>query len=580
MEENLSKNNSLQEEFESLLAQDLSGRNFKEGEILTGIVEEIGKNFIYLDLGLKSSSAVPIEEFKLSNEIDDIKIGSKVKVLLERLEHPKTGSLITSREKARAAVSWQKMESAFANSEKIKARIVSRIKGGYAVNCQSCLCFLPNSQISLKPLSNDEIRALMKESQTFEIVKMDKRRGNIVVSRRQYLQRSVDANHEEEIAKLEVGMIIENAIVKALTPWGAFITVNNMETLCHINEISHSRISAPSDLLKVSQKLRVKIIKIDKDTKKVSTSIKALTENPFNDSIKEYKIGTDEDYEGIVTSVQDYGAFVKLDKTGIEGLVHQSQIDHLKKNIHPGKVLSVSQRVKVRILAVEKDKNRLSLSYKNTFANPWNSFFEKYKELNAVCNATVRNITDYALFLDIEDTNISGMLHYRDLEYSENEKELEKYKKKDVLKVKILEIDKEQQRVRLSKKALDPDPFEYFVNKKISDIVTVTVATVSPTGITVFAKNRNLPIFIKKKQLAKELENQRTSRFVPGQKVDCEIIEFQKDARKVSLSIKTLEEKEAREAVKKYGSTDSGGVLGDILGKALNLVPKKKPKKK
>jgi small subunit ribosomal protein S1 len=268
MEENLGKNSSLKKEFESLLAEDLSGRNFKEGEIVVGTVEEIGKNFVYLDLGLKSSSAVPIEEFKLSNEIDEIKIGSKVKILLERLEHPKTGSLITSREKARKAVSWQKMEKAFENSEKIKAKIVSRIKGGYAVDCQSCLCFLPNSQISIKPLSSDEIRALMKEPQVFEIVKMDKRRGNIVVSRRQHLQKTVDATHEEEISKLEVGMIIEDAIVKALTPWGAFITVNNMETLCHINEISHSRISAPSDLLKVSQKLRVKIIKIDNETKK------------------------------------------------------------------------------------------------------------------------------------------------------------------------------------------------------------------------------------------------------------------------------------------------------------------------
>ena len=215
MEENLGKNSSLKKEFESLLAEDLSGRNFKEGEIVVGTVEEIGKNFVYLDLGLKSSSAIPIEEFKLSNEIDEIKIGSKVKILLERLEHPKTGSLITSREKARKAVSWQKMEKAFENSEKIKAKIVSRIKGGYAVDCQSCLCFLPNSQISIKPLSNDEIRALMKEPQVFEIVKMDKRRGNIVVSRRQHLQKTVDATHEEEISKLEVGMIIEDAIVKA-----------------------------------------------------------------------------------------------------------------------------------------------------------------------------------------------------------------------------------------------------------------------------------------------------------------------------------------------------------------------------
>ena len=578
MEEVTEKNNSLKKEFESLLIKDLSNRHFKEGQIITGVVEEISKKFVYVELGLKSSSAIPIEEFKLSNEIDEIKVGSKVKILLERLEHPRTGDLIASREKARKAVAWQKMEKAFENSEKIKARIVSRIKGGYAVDCQSCLCFLPNSQLSLKPLNNDEIKKLMQEQQIFEIVKMDKRRGNIVLSRRQHLQRSVDASRDQEISKLKVGMVIENSIVKALTAWGAVIMVNNMETLCHINEISHSRISAPSDLLKVGQKLRVKIIKIDADTKKVSTSIKALTENPFNNAIKEYKIGSDVDYNGVVTSVQDYGVFVKLDKTGIEGLVHQSEIDHLKKNIHPGKILSVSQRIKVRILDIEKEKNRLSLSYKKTLPNPWDAFCNKYKNLNTV-SAIVRNITDYALFLDIEDSNISGMLHYRDLDYSEKESELQKYKKKDVLKVKILEINKEQQRVRLSKKALDSDPFEYWSNKKISDIVTVTVDSVSAHGVSVFAKNRNFPIFIKKNQLAKEFENQRTSRFVPGQKVDCEIIEFQKDKRIVALSIKTLEVKTAKEVLKKYGSTDSGGVLGDIFNFS-SLKTKKKPKSK
>ena len=267
-----------QKEFESLLAKDLSNRHFKEGEILTGTVEEISKKFVYIDLGLKSSSAIPIEEFKLSNEIDDIKVGSKVKILLERLEHPRTGGLIASREKARKVVAWQKMADAFEKSQKIEARIVSRIKGGFAVDCQSCLCFLPNSQLSMKPLSNEEIKDLMKKPQIFEIVKMDKRRGNIVLSRRQHLQKSFDASRDEEISKLKVGMTIEDAIIKALTPWGAFIMVNNIETLCHINEISHSRISAPSDLLRVSQKLRVKIIKIDSESKKVSTSIKALLE--------------------------------------------------------------------------------------------------------------------------------------------------------------------------------------------------------------------------------------------------------------------------------------------------------------
>ena len=578
MEETIKKDNTAKKEFESLLAQDLKKRLFKEGEIVTGVVEEISKKFVYLDLGLKSSSAIPIEEFKLSNEIDEIKVGSKVKVLLERLEHPRTGSLITSREKARKAVAWQRMEKAFDKSEKIEAKIVSRIKGGYAVDCENCLCFLPNSQLSMKPLNNEEIKELMRKPQIFEIVKMDKKRGNIVVSRRQHLQRSYDATRDQELSKYKEGQTIDDAVVKALTPWGAFIMIGNVETLCHINEISHSRINAPSDLLRVSQKLRVKIIKIDQETKKVSTSIKALTENPFNNASKDYKVGSDEDYMGIVTSIQDYGVFCKLEKTGIEGLIHQSELDHLKKNVHPSKILSVSQRIPVRILEIDEEKNRLSLSYKRTKPNPWNEFYEKYKNSKSV-KGTVKNITDYALFLDIEDSNISGMLHYRDLDYSENEKELEKYKKKDILNVKILEIDKDQQRVRLSKKALDPDPFEYWLDKKTKDVVTVTVDSVTKLGITVYAKSKGFPIFIKKNQLAKDAENQRPSRFVPNQKVDCEITEIDQDKRKVSLSIKTLEEKEAKEVLKKYGSTDSGGVLSDIFDFS-NVKTKKKPKSK
>ena len=402
MEETIKKDNPAKKEFESLLAQDLKKRLFKEGEIVTGVVEEISKKFVYLDLGLKSSSAIPIDEFKLSNEIAEIKVGSKVKVLLERLEHPRTGSLITSREKARKAVAWQRMEKAFEKSEKIEAKIVSRIKGGYVVDAENCLCFLPNSQLSLKPLNNEEIKDLMRKPQVFEIVKMDKKRGNIVVSRRQHLQKSYDKTRDQELSKYKEGQIIEDAVVKALTAWGAFIMIGNVETLCHINEISHSRINAPSDLLRVSQKLRVKIIKIDQETKKVSTSIKALTENPFNNASKDYKVGSDEDYMGIVTSIQDYGVFCKLEKTGIEGLIHQSELDHLKKNVHPGKILSVSQKIPVRILEIDEEKNRLSLSYKRTKPNPWNEFYDKYKDSKSV-KATVKNITDYALFLDIEN---------------------------------------------------------------------------------------------------------------------------------------------------------------------------------
>ena len=490
MEKATEKNNSLKKEFESLLAKDLGNRHFKEGSILTGVVEEISKKFVYIDLGLKSSSAIPIEEFKLSNEIAEIKVGSKIKILLERLEHPKTGGLIASREKARKAVAWQKMEKAFENSEKITAKIVSKIKGGFAVDCQSCLCFLPNSQLSLKPLSNEEIKDLMKEPQVFEIVKMDKRRGNIVLSRRQHLQRSVDASREEEISKLKVGMIVEDAVVKALTPWGAFIMVNNIETLCHINEISHSRISAPSDLLKVSQKLRVKIIKIDNETKKVSTSIKALTENPFNNAIKEYKIGSEVDYDGVVTSVQDYGVFVKLDKTGIEGLVHVSEIDWTNNNPNPHKIAKIGDEVEVMILDIDSEKRRVSLGIKQCLKNPWEDFSKNFS-INEKIKGTIKSITDFGIFIGL-DGNIDGLIHISDISWdSEDNINLGDYKKGTEIETVILSIDPQRQRISLGIKQLQDDPFANFMaeNKRGKLVNGVTGEIDESNALVLIAEN-------------------------------------------------------------------------------------------
>ena len=544
-------------EFEKLLSEDLGNRKFKEGEIATGIVEEIGKKFVFIDLGLKSSGAIPLEEFKLSKEIDKIQIGSKIDVLLERIEN-KNGEIVISREKARRAKAWKKMEKAFENKEEVKGIIISRCKGGFVVNVESCLCFLPASQLDLRPLKNFD--HLMKVPQTFECVKLDKKRGNIVLSRRAVIEKIRNKNKNEIISKLKEGDIVQG-IVKNITDWGVFVDLNGADALLHITDISWSRINKPSELLSLGQSIKVKIIKIEPTKLKISVSIKHLSEDPYATIINKYKIGSK--YPAVITKVQDYGCFAKLEE-GLEGLIHQSELSWTKKNIHPGKILSTSQKIEVELLEKDLEKRRLSLSYKNTLPNPWTKFIKDHK-VGDKFEGTVKNITDYGLFIAIKNTEFDGLIHYKDLSYTENESELEKYKKNQIVKFKILEINQENEKIRLGIKQLEDDPFEFFVEKKLSDIVTVVVTGQSQNGVYVNVGKKNLSILIKKNQLANEPENQRPARFVKGDKLDAIITELDKEKRKVSLSVKALEEKLTKEAVKKYGSKDSGGVLGDIF---------------
>ena len=569
MEEILKQNKSKShKEFEKLLAEDLGNRKFKEGEIATGIIEEIGKKFVFVDLGLKSSGAIPLEEFKVTKEIDKIEIGSKIDVLLERIEN-KNGEVVVSREKARRAKSWKKMEKAFENKEEVKGVIISKCKGGFIVNVDSCLCFLPGSQVDLRPLKNFD--HLMKVPQTFECVKLDKKRGNIVLSRRAVIEKIRDKDKNEIISKLKEGDIVQG-IVKNLTDWGVFVDLNGVDALLHITDISWSRINKPSELLSLGQNIKVKITKIELVKKKISVSIKHLTEDPYTKIINKYEIG--KKYPATVTKVQDYGCFAKLEE-GLEGLIHQSELSWTKKNIHPGKILSTSQKIEVELLEKDSEKRRLSLSYKNTLVNPWNKFVKDHK-VGGKFEGVVKNIADYGLFISIKDSELDGLIHYKDLSWSEKESELEKYKKNQIIKFKILEINRENEKIRLGIKQLDDDPFEFFMNKKVSDVTTAIVSKSSQNGIYVNIGKKNLSILIKKNQLAKEPENQRPSRFVKGDKLDVMITELDKDKRKVSLSIKALEEKQTREAVQRYGSKDSGGVLGEILGPLLKKKPKSK----
>ena len=569
MEEIVKQNKEkFNKEFEKLLSEDLGNRKFKEGEITTGTIEEIGKKLVFIDLGLKSSGAIPLEEFKLTKEIDKIEVGSKIDVLLEKIEN-RNGEIVVSREKARRAKSWKKMEKAFENKEEVKGIIISKCKGGFVVNVDSCLCFLPASQLDLRPIKN--LDGIMKTPQTFECVKLDKKRGNIVLSRRAVIEKIRNKDKNKIISKLKEGDIVQG-IVKNITDWGVFIDLNGADALLHITDISWSRINKPSELLSLGQSVKVKITKIESKKMKISVSIKHLTEDPYTKIINKYEIG--KKYPVIVTKVQDYGCFAKLEE-GLEGLIHQSELSWTKKNIHPGKILSTSQKIEVELLEKDIEKRRLSLSYKKTLVNPWTKFIKDFK-VGDKFEGTVKNITDFGLFVSIKDSELDGLIHYKDLSWSEKDTELEKYKKNQLVKFKILEINKEDEKIRLGIKELDDDPFEFFANKNLSDIITVIVQSSTQNGIYVNVGKKNLSILIKKNQLATEVENQRPSRFVKGDKLDAIITELDKEKRKVSLSIKALEEKQTKEAVKKYGAKDSGGVLGEILGP---LLVKKKKKK-
>ena len=570
--ENFVKQNpdSSNKEFEQLLMKDLSERKFTEGEIAKGRVSKIDDKFVFVDLGLKSEGAIPVEEFKLSKELDNVKVGSEIDVLLERLENI-SGELVISREKARRMRTWKKMEKAFENKEEVQGRIISKCKGGFVVDVDSCLRFLPGSQIDIRP--NKTIDHLMKQPQTFECVKLDKKRGNIVLSRRAIQERKRNESRDEILSKLKEGEIIDGT-VKSVVDWGAFLDLEGIDSLLHITDMSWSRVNKPSELVSVGQTLKVKIIKIENG--KVSVSVKALTPDPYVEAIKKYKVK--EIYKATISKVADYGAFAILE-SGLEGLIHQTELAWGKKNISARKVLSTSQQVDVQILEIDKEKRRISLSYKNTLPNPWTKM-EKSYPVGSEFEGTVNSISDFGIFLSVPNIEIQGLVHYKDLSWSENPEILSQYKKNQKVKCKVVEIDLEKEKLRCSVRALTKDPFDFFKDKKEKDIVTVFVKDTTENSINVSTLKNDESSFvttIKRNQIAVEKEDARPSRFSRGDKIDAMITEIDFEKRKVALSIKALEEQMNKEAVKKYGSQDSGASLGDILGKVLK---KKKPKSK
>ena len=568
-EQEIKSNNPLKKEFQNLLEKDFKDRKLKENEIIKATVTEITKNFIVVDCKAKMEGMIPIEEFKNDDELEKLKVGSQIDVYLERIESFK-GEIIISRDKARKMKAWKKMEKVFETQEEMTGYITGKIKGGFIATVEGLPCFMPSSQIDVRPLK--KVDHLMNTPVKVIATRIDKNRGNVCVSRRAVLEKSKNAEITEALKNIKVDDIIDNAIVKATTDWGIFLDINGVDALLHVSDLSHGRVKKPSDLVTIGQKIKVKITKIDDKTNRVSASVKALTEDPYENIEKKYKIG--EIYEGVVTKIMEYGCFVKIED-GIEGLIHNSELDWTNRNIKPSKVLSVSQNIKFKIVNIDKETKRISLSYKATLENPWS----KVKDMvGKEMKIKVNNITDKAIFGELTDFGLSGMLHYKEISYNENIEDLKKFKKNDLINVKVIEI--KDDKIRFSKRALDKDPLDFFKdnNKKVGDIITTRIHEVLKTGVKVsIDKDKKLIVTIRKADLAKEAADQRPEVFSPGNALDAKITELDLKLRRIKLSVKAAQIDEEKSLIAKFGegATKSGATLKGIFEKAIGKKAKK-----
>ena len=571
-EQELKKNNPLHKEFQNLLEEDFKGRKLKENQIIKANVTEITKNFIVVDCKAKMEGMIPIEEFKNDDELSKLKVGSTIDVYLERIESFK-GEIIISRDKARKMKAWKKMEKVFETQEELTGYITGKVKGGFITSVEGLPCFMPSSQIDVRPLK--KIDHLMNTPVKVIATRIDKNRGNVCVSRRAVLEKSKNAEVAEALKNIKEGDIVEST-VKSCVEWGIFLDINGIDALLHVSDLSHGRVKKPSDLVSVGQKLKVKITKIDPKTNRVSASIKALTEDPYSNIEKKYKVGNI--YEGTVTKIMDYGCFVRLED-GIEGLIHNSELDWINRNIKPNKVLSVSQNIKFKIVNIDKDSKRISLSYKATLSNPWDKIKDSTgKEVKIKIN----NITEKAIFGELAESGLTGMLHYKELSYEENIEDLKKFKKNDIINVKIIEI--KDDKIRFSKRALEKDPLDFFQNnnKRVGDIITTRIHEVLKTGVKVaIDKEKKLIVTIRKADLAKETADARPEVFSPGNALDAKITELDLKTRKIKLSVKAAQLDEEKSLISKFGenATKSGATLRGIFEKAIGSKKKKKEEK-
>ena len=569
-EQELKNTNPLYKEFQNLLDQDFKDRKLKENEIIKATVTEITKNFIVVDCKAKMEGMIPIDEFKNDDELSNLKVGSQIDVYLERIESFK-GEIIISRDKARKMRAWKKMEKVFETKEEMTGYITGKVKGGFIATVEGLPCFMPSSQLDVRPIK--KIDHLMNIPIKVIATRLDKQRGNVCVSRRAVLEKSKSAEITEALKNIKEGDVVENAIVKATTDWGIFLDINGIDALLHVSDLSHGRVKKPGELVTIGQKLTVKITKIDSKTNRVSASIKALSEDPYENIEKKYKVG--EIYEGVVTKIMDYGCFVKIED-GIEGLVHNSELDWTNRNIKPSKVLSVSQSIKFKIVNIEKETKRISLSYKATLDNPWDKIKNK---IGSEVKIKINNVTDKAIFGELVEYGLSGMLHYKEISYHENIDDLKKHKKNDVMSVKILEI--KDDKIRFSKRALEKDPFDWFKdnNKKIGSIITTRIHEVLKTGVKVSIDNeKKLIVTIRKADLAKDVADARPEVFSSGNALDAKITELDLQNRRVKLSVKAAQIDEEKSLIAKFGegATKSGATLKGIFEKAIGKKDKKK----
>ena len=558
------------EDFAKLLEESFGGNELQEGSVVKGTVVGIEKDLAVIDVGLKTEGRVAIREFAGPGRQSEIKIGDTVEVYLERIENA-LGEAVLSRDKARREESWGKLEKAFQSSEKVQGVIFNQVKGGFTVDLDGAVAFLPRSQVDIRPIR--DVGPLMNQPQPFQILKMDRRRGNIVVSRRTVLEETRAEQRQELVQNLEEGQVIDG-VVKNITDYGAFVDLGGIDGLLHVTDIAWRRVNHPTEVLNIGQQVKVKIVKINHETHRISLGMKQLLDDPWQGIEAKYPVGSR--FKGRVTNITDYGAFVELEP-GIEGLIHVSEMSWTKKNVHPGKIVSTSQEVEVQILEVDPVKRRISLGLKQTIRNPWEVFLEKYPP-GTVVEGEVKNKTEFGLFLGL-DGDVDGMVHLSDLDWKRpGEQVIDEFKKGDHIKARVLDVDVEKERISLGVKQLEGgDPFADASAGEVKKgaVVTCEVTEVKEGGVDVKIIGTDLTAFIKRSELARDRPEQRPERFAVGQKVDARVTQFDRKARKVSVSIKALEVAEEKEAIAQYGSSDSGATLGDILGTALKRAGEK-----
>ena len=552
---------STEENFAALFAESIEKADLAVGTVVMGTVIAIENDMALIDIGLKAEGRVSVKEFAEEGQPSEIKVGDEVEVFLDRLENAQ-GEAVLSREKARREESWIQLERAFKDSERVKGAIFGRVKGGFTVDLSGAVAFLPGSQVDIRPVR--DIAPLMGVQHEFAILKMDRHRGNIVVSRRSVLEESRSEQRAELIANLKEGQVLEG-VVKNITDYGAFVDLGGVDGLLHVTDIAWRRVNHPTDALSIGQTVNVQVIRFNRETQRISLGMKQLEADPWEGVEVKYPVTTK--FLGRVTNITDYGAFVELEP-GVEGLVHVSEMSWTKKNVHPGKIVSTSQEVEVKVLDVDPNKRRISLGLKQCRDNPWESFVERFPADSEV-EGEVKNITEFGIFVGLPG-EIDGMVHMSDLSWERSAEEaIQGFNKGDVVKARVLDVDVEKERISLGIKQLTHDPFAGAVqNAKRGDQVTCTVSAVVDGGIEVSVDGATG--FIRKSDLARDRSEQRPDRFAVGEKVDAKVTSVDRSSRRITLSIKALEVQEEKQAMAEFGSSNSGASLGDILGAAIS----------